>query len=88
MMPMPQYKSARAEADHLAALLRAALTRAGLPDADVSRVRGLVTGSGRAYVEVGALRITTALTLLDALPPARDTAPNPDDGPRRPAESF
>ena len=88
MIPMPQYKRARTEADHLAAPLRAALTRAGLPDTEASRVRGLVTGSGRAYVEVGALHIATARKLLDALPPARPAAPNPDDSPRLPAESF
>lgn len=51
---MDQYKSARAEAEHTAALLRAAMQRAGLPEHEAARVRVLVTGKGRAYVEIGA----------------------------------
>ena len=34
MIPMDQYKSARAEAEHIAALLRVALTYAGVPESD------------------------------------------------------
>jgi hypothetical protein len=68
---MDQYKSARAEADHVAALLRAALVRAGVPEGEAARVRGLVTGSGRAYIELGALRMGSAVKLCEALPLAR-----------------
>lgn len=65
---MSEYKSARAEADHTAALLRAALHRAGVPERDTARVRSLVTNSGRAYVELGTLPVGSAVKLLDALP--------------------
>jgi hypothetical protein len=83
---MAQHKGSRAEADHTAALLRAALMRAGIPE-DAARVRALVTGTGRAYVEVGALPISSAVKLLNALPvalPDDDT----DGGPALPAEAF
>ncbi|UQA95083.1 hypothetical protein [Streptomyces halobius] len=85
---MAQYKSARAEVDHIAALVRAALIRAGLSEDDVSQVRGRVTGNGRAFVDVGALRVGAAAKLLEALPPARVSPEKADDGPRLPAESF
>ncbi|MFG2894993.1 hypothetical protein [Streptomyces sp. NPDC048248] len=68
MIPMKDYKSARAEAEHVAALLRAALQRAGVPETAVSSIRPLVSGTGRAYVEMGALRLGDATRLLDALP--------------------
>ncbi|MFJ6573880.1 hypothetical protein ACIQNU_41455 [Streptomyces sp. NPDC091292] len=80
---MDQYKAARAEADHLAALMRAALIRVGVPEAEVSRVRGFVTGSGRAYIELGALRVESAVRLREALPLDRDStlaAPTPPAG--------
>ncbi|MHC3815885.1 hypothetical protein [Streptomyces sp. DT9] len=83
MIPMDQYKSARTEADHVAGLLRAALVRAGIPELEASRVRGLVTGSGRAYIELGALRVGSAVKLCEALPLARTSAP-----PVLPADSF
>lgn len=88
MIPMDQYKSARTEADHIAGLMRAALIRAGLSEDDASRVRGLVTGNGRAYVEVGVLRVAAANTLLEALPLARVSHTNADDARTLPAESF
>ncbi|MGR8010375.1 hypothetical protein [Streptomyces hypolithicus] len=88
MIPMAQYKSARAEADHIAGLVRAALIRAGLSEDDASRVRGLVTGSGGAYVEVGTFRDGAAIKLLEALPPARVAPEDSDDCPKLPAESF
>ncbi|GAA2450159.1 hypothetical protein GCM10010388_44400 [Streptomyces mauvecolor] len=69
MISMEQYKSSLAEADHVADLLRAALMGAGVPEEEVVRVRALVTGSGRAYVELGALRTTSAVKLCEALPP-------------------
>ncbi|RPK81424.1 hypothetical protein EES45_10875 [Streptomyces sp. ADI97-07] len=75
MIPMDQYKSARAEADHVAGLLRAALMRAGIPELERSRVRGLVTGSGRVYIEIGALRTGSAVKLCEALPLARTSTP-------------
>lgn len=75
MIPMSQYKSALAEAEHTAALLRAALQRAGVPEHEVSRVRALVAGKGRAYVEIGALPIGSAVALLNALPPALEASP-------------
>ncbi|GGJ55412.1 hypothetical protein GCM10010121_077520 [Streptomyces brasiliensis] len=86
MIPMTQYKSARAEAEHTAALLRAALQRVGLPEEETARVRALVTGRGRAYVEVGALPLGSAVKLLNALPLAlvMDRA---DDAPGLPAEA-
>ncbi|WP_405809087.1 hypothetical protein OG729_30455 [Streptomyces sp. NBC_00210] len=65
---MEEYKSARGEAEHVAALLRAALTRAGLPEDQVANVRPLVTSAGRSYVQLGALRLRDAVTLLEALP--------------------
>ncbi len=68
MISMDQYKSARAEAEHTAALLRAALRRAGIPGDETARVRALVTGRGRAYVEIGALPVGSAVQLLNALP--------------------
>ncbi|MEV3855975.1 hypothetical protein AB0J38_16825 [Streptomyces sp. NPDC050095] len=86
MIPMEPYKSARAEADHIAALLRAALIRAGVSEAQASRIRPLVTGTGRAYVELGAFRMTDANKLLEALLLA--SAPKPDDSSGLPAESF
>lgn len=83
MIPMDQYKSARAEADHVAGLLRAALMRAGVPEGEAARVRGLVTGSGRAYIELGALRMGTAVKLCEALPLslASATSEPPTDAP-------
>lgn len=71
---MDQYKSARAEAEHTAALLRAALQRAGISEDQASRVRPLVTGKGRAYVEIGALPIGSAVKLLNALPLALEAS--------------
>ncbi|MGP9020104.1 hypothetical protein ACT1U9_17110 [Streptomyces sp. BR1] len=67
MIPMAQYKNALAEAEHIAALLRTALTRAGVTDSQAARVRPLVTSSGRGYVELGALGIADAHRLLDQL---------------------
>ncbi|HET6354465.1 hypothetical protein [Streptomyces sp.] len=86
MIPMAQYKSSRAEAERTATLLRAALTRAGIPE-DAARVHALVTGKERAKVEVGALPISSAVKLLNALSlalPDDDT----DGGPALPAEAF
>ncbi|WP_159058831.1 hypothetical protein [Streptomyces caeruleatus] len=76
---MIQHKSARAEADHTAALLRAALQRAGIPEREAARVRALVI-EGRAYVGIGALPVGSAVRLLEALPLAlvksdADTSP-------------
>jgi hypothetical protein len=76
---MIQHKSARAEADHTVALLRAALQRAGIPEGEAARVRALVI-EGRAYVGIGALPVGSAVKLLDALPLAlvvgdADTSP-------------
>ncbi|MCL7490104.1 hypothetical protein M8I34_01305 [Streptomyces sp. MCA2] len=86
-MPMAGYKSARAEAEHIAALLRAALMRAGIPETQVAQVRPQVTAAGRAYVHLGAFRIGDAGKLLDALP--LDTRPTDDaDGPTLTTESF
>lgn len=73
MIPMAEYKSARAEAEHTAALLRAALKRAGVPEEESARVRALVTGKGRAYVEIGALPVGSAVKLLNALPLALES---------------
>ncbi|MFI1105624.1 hypothetical protein [Streptomyces melanogenes] len=67
---MEQYKSTLAEAEHIAALLRVALARAGVTEAQAARVRPLVTGAGRGYVELGALHVKDAHRLLDALGPA------------------
>ncbi|MCX4585299.1 hypothetical protein [Streptomyces sp. NBC_01481] len=84
---MAQYKGSRAEAEHTAALLRAALMRAGIPEGGAAQVRALVTGKGRAYVEVGALPLGSAVKLLNALSEAL-----PDDdtegGPARHAEAL
>ncbi|MEC4015160.1 hypothetical protein [Streptomyces sp. H27-D2] len=82
---MAQYKSAWAEADHFAGLIRAALIRAGLSEDDASRVRGLVTGTGCVYVELGTFRVGAATKLLEALPLAR-VAPENSDGPKLPAQ--
>ncbi|OUD02726.1 hypothetical protein CA983_13440 [Streptomyces swartbergensis] len=68
MIPMDQYEGARAEAEHTAELLRAALQRVGVPERDTARVRFLVTTSGRAYVALGTLPVGSAVKLLDALP--------------------
>ncbi|MFE9609318.1 hypothetical protein [Streptomyces sp. NPDC006012] len=68
---MVEYKSARAEAEHTAALLRTALQRAGIPEHETTWVRALVTGKGRAYVEIGALPVGSAVKLLNVLPLAR-----------------
>ncbi|MER6524059.1 hypothetical protein [Streptomyces sp. NPDC001508] len=81
MIPMDQYKSARAEAEHTTALLRAALQRAGLPAHEAARVRALVTGKGRAYAEIGALPIDSAVKLLNALP--SESVPVPSCSPPR-----
>ncbi|MEV0638525.1 hypothetical protein AB0I77_27000 [Streptomyces sp. NPDC050619] len=81
MIPMAQYKSARAEAEHTAALVRAALMRAGIPEEHTRRVRALVTGKGHAYVEIGALPLDSAVKLLNTLPLALD------DGRAQPAEA-
>ncbi|GAA2933835.1 hypothetical protein [Streptomyces enissocaesilis] len=67
MIPMEQCKSARANAEHLAALLRSALRRAGIPDDEAGKVRPLVTATGRAYVQFGALPLRDAVKLLEAL---------------------
>lgn len=75
MISMEQYRSALAEAEHTAALLRAALRRTGVPEQEVSRVRGLVTGRGRGYVEIGALSVGSAAVLLDALAPVAGASP-------------
>jgi hypothetical protein len=83
---MAQYKSARAEAEHTAALLRAALQRAGVTEDEAARVRALITGKGRAYVEIGALPVGSAVKLLNALPLAL-LAEDPDDSPALPAEA-
>ncbi|MFD9563172.1 hypothetical protein [Streptomyces sp. NPDC059994] len=80
---MDVYKRAWAEADHVADLLRAALVRVGVPEAEAARVRGLVTGSGCAYVELGALRMGSAVKLCEALPLARHSAT-----PVLPADAF
>ncbi|MGW2838176.1 hypothetical protein ACWCWD_10315 [Streptomyces sp. NPDC001493] len=64
---MEEYKKSRREAEHAAALLRAALTRAGVPEDHVSHVRPLVTSTGRSYVEVGALRVRDVTALLEVL---------------------
>ncbi|WP_149180231.1 hypothetical protein [Streptomyces sp. TRM49041] len=71
---MDQYKSARAEAEHTAALLRAALRRAGIPEYEAARVHPMVTRNGRAYVEIGALSIGSAAKLLNALPLALEAS--------------
>ncbi|MFE9608044.1 hypothetical protein [Streptomyces sp. NPDC006012] len=71
---MVEYKSARAEAEHTAALLRAALRRAGIPEHETVWVRALVTGKGRAYVEIGALPVGSAVKLLNGLPLAPGTS--------------
>jgi hypothetical protein len=81
---MAQHKSARAEAEHTAALLRAALQRAGIPERGGARVRALVIG-GRAYVGVGALPVGSAVKLLNALPLALGVS-DADDGPVESAE--
>ncbi|MFG2148954.1 hypothetical protein ACGFRG_32855 [Streptomyces sp. NPDC048696] len=70
---MDQYKSALAEAEHTAELLRAALQRAGIPEHEATQVRPLVTSKGRAYVEIGALPVGSAVKLLNTLPPASET---------------
>lgn len=72
---MDQYESAKAEADHLAELMRAALTRAGVPGRQVQHVRGRVGRSGLGYVEFGALRVCDVVRLLDALPQGRTDIP-------------
>ncbi|MFF0595420.1 hypothetical protein [Streptomyces antibioticus] len=72
MIPMAEDKGTRPEAEHTAALLRAALTRAGIPAEEVARVRALVSGRGRAYVEIGALPVGSAAKLLNGLPLALD----------------
>ncbi|WP_189184057.1 hypothetical protein [Streptomyces albiflavescens] len=84
---MAQYKSARAEAEHTAALLRAALIRAGIPGNDAVRVCALVSGKGRAYVEVGTFPLSSVVKLLNALPLALVTDDH-EDGPTLPAEAF
>ncbi|MFF0630675.1 hypothetical protein [Streptomyces sp. NPDC004296] len=80
MIPMEQYKGARVEVERIAALIRAALTRAGLSEHDVSGVRGVVSRTGRGFVELGSLRAGVAAKLLEALPsiraePADETGP-------------
>ncbi|MFK8908846.1 hypothetical protein [Streptomyces sp. YS-3] len=73
---MDEYKSAWAEVDQVASLVRAALLRAGVTEGEAARVRGLVTGSGRAYIELGALRLGSAVLLCQALPlPQESTTP-------------
>ncbi|RFU82882.1 hypothetical protein DY218_30550 [Streptomyces triticagri] len=85
MIPLHQYKSARAEADHLAGLIQAALLRAGVPEAEVSQVRALVARSGRAYIKFGALKIGSATKLLEALPLSEvQSVPSPE----LPADAF
>lgn len=93
MIPMEQYKSALAEAEHIAALLRAALARAGIAEAQAARVRPLVTGPGRGYVELGALHVKDAHRLLDALHPgagrpAGDYSPAPSSPNASPANRY
>ncbi|MBT2489818.1 hypothetical protein J7E96_15105 [Streptomyces sp. ISL-96] len=87
MIPMEQYKSARADAEHLTTLLRSALTRAGISDDEAGKVRPLVTATGRAYVQFGALQLRDAVKLLEALALSR-TAPRSAEGPTLPAEAF
>ncbi len=77
MTSLDQHKSTRAEADHLAALLREALLRAGVPEVEASKVRALVVHSGRAFIHLGALRIGSATKLLEALPLAEESAGPP-----------
>ncbi|MGW3872793.1 hypothetical protein ACWEC4_21780 [Streptomyces sp. NPDC005055] len=87
MSSVEEYKSVRAEADHLAALLRAALVRAGVPESETAKVRALVTAKGRAYVQVGVLRLPDANRLLEVLPLSQLTS----DGSRSsmlPAEAI
>lgn len=78
MIPMAQYKTALAEAVHVAAQLRTALTRVGIAEAQTARVRPLVTSAGRGYVELGALGVADAHRLLDQLlaPPSSPNAPS------------
>ncbi|WP_199546232.1 hypothetical protein [Streptomyces sp. N35] len=76
------YKSTRAEAEHLATQLRAALISAGMAAEDVRQIRARVAASGRAYVDLGALRISAAEKLLQALPLT------PPAYPALPAEPF
>lgn len=71
---MDQYKSARAEAEHTAALLRAALRRAGIPEHEAARVRPMVKRIELAYVEIGALSVGSAGKLLNTLPPALEAS--------------
>lgn len=63
MIPMDQYKSARVEAEHAAALLWAALQRAGFSEDQAARVRPLVTGQGTRVRGIGALPIGSAVKL-------------------------
>lgn len=83
MMTVAEFKSARAEAEHVAALLRAALQRAGVSEVEAGQVRAMVSGAGHAYVHLGALRVSAATKLLDTLPLRKSS-----DGPTLPAESF
>lgn len=64
---MEEYKSTRAEAEHTAALLRAALKRVGISDDEVAKVRPVVTATGRAYVHFGAFQLRDAAAVLEAL---------------------
>lgn len=85
MISMDAYKNTRAEADHVAALVRAALLCTGVPEAEARRVRARVTATGRAQVELGALRLNAAMKLLEGLPLAREEA---RPSPARPAGAF
>jgi hypothetical protein len=85
LIPMTQHKSARAEADNTVGLLRAALERAGIPGREAARVRALVIG-GRAYVGIGALPVSSAVKLLDALPLALAMS-DADNSPAAPTEA-
>ncbi|WHM38071.1 hypothetical protein [Streptomyces sp. BPTC-684] len=89
MISMENYKSTLAEAEHIAAVLRAALARAGIAENQAARVRPLVTGAGRGYVELGALRVGDAHRLLDALRPVVSAVPYsaPPSSPNAPPSS-
>lgn len=82
MISVAAHKSTRAEAEHVAALLRAALVSAGVAEKDVQHIHAQVTASGRAYVELGSLRLSAAEKLLRALPLT------PPSYPALPAEPF
>ncbi|MFJ7195799.1 MULTISPECIES: hypothetical protein [unclassified Streptomyces] len=85
---MAQYRRAPAEADRAAGLICAALARAALAEA-TDRVGVPVLGirTGHAYVEVDALRMSAATTLVEALPSASTVMEKADKGSKFPAAS-